>query len=372
MAPWQSSRVSSWSWPSSHSSYQPPKDEWAQWKCGHCATLNWQHYGSQKKKCRTCGLKKSYKDAAMPTHTTTSSTQRNGVSAKLEEVAAQLQSVARKEKEDQPMAPAQPTEGVDRKAISEEIAGLEVALANIADSAEFEAVKSSLQAKIEEKKKSIVRSKPIGMQVDSCQKFVARCQARRDQAEQGVVLAQQALTNSQQALAEAEAALCSAQAELKDRQEEMAQEMAQQGPATSQDSMKGLTASLEKVIHDMKSGGKVSDQHIGEAKQHMDKLMDGLNAIRAVVQSQAAAVSCSGGPGATGISTPVEDDVDIPGDAPKRSGDVDQNGAAARRRLDVKAEGAPQFVAPDTPARTDGEAALMQAFPPPQGHPSPG
>ena len=264
---------------------------------------------------------------------------------------------------------------VDRKAVSDEITSLEVALAKIPNEGEYTGFRASLQAKIDEKKKSLVRSKPIGIQVDSCQKFVSRCQTRRDQAEQGVKLAQQALKTAQQTLAEAEVELYSAQAELKDRQEEMALEMAQQDPASSRNSMKGLTTACDKVIQDMKAGGMVSAQHIGETEQHMKALKEGLNAIATAVAEQNAAVSLAtavGGTGMLGIGTPVQGDIDIAGEMQKRSGEADANTIATRRRLEGKAGGAPQFVPPDTPARSDAEEGLMQAFPPQQSHPSPG
>eukprot|EP00972_Heterocapsa_arctica_P004520 672039-Heterocapsa_arctica.AAC.1 len=35
---------------------------WSQWKCTQCSTENWTNYGSQKRNCRQCGMKKNYAD----------------------------------------------------------------------------------------------------------------------------------------------------------------------------------------------------------------------------------------------------------------------------------------------------------------------
>ena len=152
--------------------------------------------------------------------------------------------------------------------------------------------------------------------------------------------------------------------------------MVQQGPSGSPSSMKGLSTSLEKVIHDMKSGGKVSVQHIGEAEQHMAKLLDGLNKIIAVVAEQEAAERSSGvaaavgSPGMPGVGTPVEGDAAM--DSLKRPGEPDPNATAVRQRCDAKTVGSSEFVPPDTPARSKAEAGLMEAFPPAQNQQSPG
>ena len=114
-----------------------------------------------------------------------------------------------------------------------------------------------------EKKKSIMRAKPLGMQVDECEKLVARCRARREQAEQGAVLAQLALS-------EAETELTSAESELRVLQAELAR---REAPKHKPDSMEGLASSLGQVISDMKNGGMVPGDLIGQAEAQMQTLM---------------------------------------------------------------------------------------------------
>ena len=46
-------------------------------------------------------------------------------------------------------------------------------------------------------------------------------------------------------------------------------------------------------------------------------------------------------------------------DAAKRQGDVEAVGAASLRRVVGKVEGSSGFVSPETPARSEYEAALM-------------
>ena len=108
------------SWPYSS---QPGKDDWAQWQCTQCSTMNWLHHGGQKKNCRTCGLKKSYRDSVCAPPQVSNIGIQNSIKDKLNEVAEQLQQCV---KGGEPDASMQPTsDGVDRKAVSEEIRALE-------------------------------------------------------------------------------------------------------------------------------------------------------------------------------------------------------------------------------------------------------
>ena len=72
------------------------RDDYAKWQCGHCSTYNWMHWGAQKKNCRTCEMKKSYKEVAEKQSTlhNLNTASQNSVKAKLEEVAAQLQVIS--------------------------------------------------------------------------------------------------------------------------------------------------------------------------------------------------------------------------------------------------------------------------------------
>ena len=156
--PWQS-------WKSAGSSAlqhgTSSKEEWAQWQCSHCKTHNWAHYGAQKKNCRTCGIKRSYKDAAILAVQSSYPQHRNSVQVKLDEVAVQLQQVVKKDLVAQPFETVAAEHG-GKKNISEEIKSLETALAALPEDASLQSVRTELTTKIVEKKQVILRSKPIG------------------------------------------------------------------------------------------------------------------------------------------------------------------------------------------------------------------
>eukprot|EP00972_Heterocapsa_arctica_P066613 9829622-Heterocapsa_arctica.AAC.1 len=63
----QSSPPSPWSRDRQSAAQPAPADEWAQWACTNCSASNWCSYGAQKKRCRGCGVNRSYRSAAAPT-----------------------------------------------------------------------------------------------------------------------------------------------------------------------------------------------------------------------------------------------------------------------------------------------------------------
>ena len=99
----------------------------------------------------------------------------------------------------------------------------------------------------------------------------------------------------------------------------------------------------------------------------MQLLMCGVSAIAASVAEHYAAIRLSG------VSTPVGQDAsdalalgEDMTDAAKRPAGADC-APGTRRRISGKAEGTAAFVPPCTPARSDYEADLMQAYPAGQG-----
>ena len=108
------------------------------------------------KRCRHCGIKKSYKDAALQSSDTAPASNnnnhisyRNSVSAKLAEVASHLQAAVKT-----PPASSESERGngaASRKTTSEEITSLETAMASIPDNDEYAATRANLMAKIAEK-----------------------------------------------------------------------------------------------------------------------------------------------------------------------------------------------------------------------------
>ena len=121
--------------------------------------------GGTEEKCRTCGVKRSFKDvttsnlnANMP-----STNAQNSVKARLEDVAAQLHGVAQHHAKDESSNASE-----ERKALSAEIEGFESGLRALPDTAAFKELRDVISAKISEKKKEITKAKPIGAQVDAC------------------------------------------------------------------------------------------------------------------------------------------------------------------------------------------------------------
>jgi hypothetical protein len=257
--------------------------------------MNWVHHGAQKKKCRVCGLKKSYKDATLPISVANASTQRESVKSRLDEVASHLQQVtcARPLQASTwvPAAAHTTTDGIDRKAISEEIDALENSLATMPLGDVFLEVRESVGNKIQERKKLLVKSKPIGAQVDACRELVSRCLARKEQARVAVELAQHT-----HALAEAETT--AAQKELATLESELAQAEHRDIPVQDQpSSLEGLPCSMTRVLAEMWGGGAVPDSVVTEAEIHMTKLMTGIQSIVEAVQtSKAAAVPTASAP----------------------------------------------------------------------------
>ena len=160
--------------------------------------------------------------------------------------------------------------------MSEEIRGLETAIANLGGQADLRA---PLQARIESLKLSVVRSKPLCVQLEECRKLVQRRQARRDQAHESV--RQATLT-----LEKADSELQAAHFELKALQEEFAHRESPQQRESPANSMQALTAALTQVISDMRGGGVIPDQLIQQTEQHMKQLMNGVTAIATAVAEQ--------------------------------------------------------------------------------------
>ena len=260
--------------------------------------MNWVHHGAQKKKCRVCGLNKSYKEAAAPTSAASASTQRESVKFKLDEVASHLHKVACARPllapHGVPAAMSNTSDAIDRKAISEEITSLEKSFTFLPLGDAFWEVRESVSIKIQERKKLLVKSQPIGAQVDACRELVSRCLARKEQARVGVELAQHTY-----ALADSE--ITAAQKDLAALESELAQAEHKDTPMQDQpSSLEGLACSMQRVLADMRDGGIVPEEAVTDAERHMKSLMGG-------IQSIAAAVHASTATPATAASAPAQE-----------------------------------------------------------------
>ena len=178
---WQDPHTKTWTLPN-REWHQSSKNEWDTWDCSVCASSNWLHHGAQKKKCRTCGVKRSYRDVAAAAAPSVSGTTQNSVKCMLQNVSEQLLSVSKPCNPNPPVDAAPTAVGgivsmtpAEKKTISDEIASLEASAASLPLDAEYDDVRTSIRSKITAKMKLIVTSKPIGARVDACKLLVERC-----------------------------------------------------------------------------------------------------------------------------------------------------------------------------------------------------
>ena len=278
MAPWPP-HGGSYAQPSPWSRDQKaaPFDEWAQWQCSHCRSSNWCNYGSQKKRCRTCGINKSYRDAAAPT------AQPNRADWAAAAPCVPPGPTA-------PLAPPPPLQ-LDRKDLIAGIKELEALYASVPRDPGLADVKAGIADKITEKKRTLLLAKPIGARLDSSRGYVARCQARREAALADLSAARSTFEESEVALAEALSSLSALEAE-----------MAHPEPSAQRsDSIETMAASLTRVISEMRDTCTIPPELIVETERHMRHLMDGVRIIadaasRPSTQAPASGAGCRGPP----------------------------------------------------------------------------
>ena len=259
-------------------------DEWAQWQCSECKTANWANYGSQKERCRECGLKKSYLDAAS-TRPRSRPLPQGQVRMELDAIAVQLEKAQVVDVTGPaPMMQDIQQDGQHRKVIQAELKDLEAALESLPVMQSLAAVRAGLVDEIKVKKEQIMKVRPLGARIDATREYVARCQARRETAQ---VLAEQARATADAADLEFARAISALEA--------LETELIQNGPPqqTPQNSIEEMATALTRVVGEMKGGSCVPAELIEQTQLHMKTLMDGVRAIAA-----AAAVAPQAAPAA--------------------------------------------------------------------------
>lgn len=270
-------------------------DAWATWTCGHCQTVNWANYGSQKKRCSTCGIKKSYRDAALGGHAHgPPQSQQNAVRSQIQSVQAQLANPVLRipavacappplDAALRAASDASPAGPVDRKAILADIKELEGLAAGIQNPALMH-IKDELNERISQKKNLLHKTRPVGVQLDGARDLVSRSQARHKDAHDILAQAQKAAEAADVELANATAALAAVEADL-----------SQADPGSAQPNcIEDMASSLTRVITEMRGGTSVPQHLLSETEQHMHNLMRGVRAISAA--TLAAALAASGPP----------------------------------------------------------------------------
>ena len=238
MTSWQSSKVGRFS------------GEWPEWKCSHCGTGNWEHYGKQAKQCRVCGCKKSYAQA----------------------VQSPWQGSFRGTTPPPSSASWSPSaQCPDKSQLQEDIKALQVALDALPAVDDNLELRTSIATKIAGKKSAITAFKPLGARIDGCRGALERALARK--------------ANAEKALGEAQAAILQADQEavqLAQQLQQLESEVATHGEQREQtDSIEGMTAALSKVISEMKSSPLVAPEILQETEAHMTKLLQGIRTIMA-------------------------------------------------------------------------------------------
>ena len=166
--------------------------------------------------------------------------------------------------------------------VSQSIKALESALAQILAGDAFNASRSALNSQITELKRSITRSKPVGVQLDSCRAAISRAEKRRQ-------IALDAITKAQVDLQEADVQIGDLQKDLADLEANvLSQPSCDSSAAAHVDSIQGMASALQKVLGEMQLSGAVPSETVSQAEQYMKSLMAGVQAIAVVAQNNAA------------------------------------------------------------------------------------
>ena len=228
--------------------------------------------------------------------------------------------------------------GPQRKAVVDEIMALEAALAALPGADFCADVKAGIELKIQDKKREITNSRPIGARVDACRAWLDRCAARRLQCADALELAQETMDAAD---AEVEKAF----KELAALEDELAANQSSPKPVAGVESgpncIEAMAGSLHAVLSEMQRSSEVPQDVIQEAEAHMKGLMDGIARIAA-----ACAAAKRSEPGlATPVGTPSADGTD--------GGNPDDEDAHAPRRRTRLREKARNVMPYDRPAGAD-------------------
>ena len=259
--------MSSWS---SNRSYASAGEHWAPqlsqwWQCKVCEYWT----PSQTKKCKGCGIKKSWAQTVtggIPWNPS----QQSSAGASLNTVRTQLD-----------VTTSQEQNGSNP---SHSIKALENALAQVPTGEAFAATRDVITSQIADLKKNITRSKPMGAQLDSCKAAIERATKRKQNA-------LEAAEKAHKDLQEAENQIEYLQKDLIDLEAQVAnhhnQDTIQQNVAQV-DSVQSMADALQKVLIEMNASPTVPQETVAQAGQYMTALMSGIQNIANTAQQAAA------------------------------------------------------------------------------------
>ena len=285
---WRRDPAGHWHWIGPRQA-QPPSGEKRLWLCRGCQCTN-----HSKAACTTCGMKRSYADAAtaaqapMPTPASTNKVryQLNLVDTLLSQDAG-LPAVATKTPPPTsaggaPPAVAPAPSGAPARAPKEVKKQLEDALAALPDLPEMEAARKSLQEQLNQQVQLIRSSAPLGARLDGAMAALERAKKRRTAAEQAQQLAAQAVVDAQK---ECEALA----ADVEALQQAMASAPPAEEAPPATDLMSQLSSAVASALASLEGNSCVDPAHLQQAKEHSAKLVEGFNVtLRHAVNVQAA------------------------------------------------------------------------------------
>ncbi|CAK0862726.1 unnamed protein product [Prorocentrum cordatum] len=262
------SRSSSWS----RSAGWTNEAEW--WQCSACRQWN------QHKKCTRCGVKKVWGEAGghlasqqhfvqegvlQMAHSSAASAgaappqSNHPVRAGLDAIAAKVKEMT-----------AEGASVVDTSQTTAEIKSLEASLAAIPQGAEFAAARSSVQAALQTARSKVVKSRPIGAQLDTCRGALERNGKR-------MALIDELVTQ-----------LSSLKAAALQEHERLQKELADLQAANTQrpNGILAMQNALTDVLQEMSSGA-VEPAHVTEAQSLMARLLTGVQELATRAQASA-------------------------------------------------------------------------------------
>jgi hypothetical protein len=256
--------------------------QWQQWSCGFCSTENY-NWASQAKKCKQCGLKRTYAMAPSETKSKEQAVCWNAQWEPRSYAQALMGSATPPPKPSTELSHARVEAALSdaevRAKASVNLKSIMAALEALPLSDEFAPERVMLGAKAEEAKAKIRDAKPIGARIDGCKAAITRAQhrleqstAQWDEAKINMQQASQELVQFKQDLAGLELSVASEQQDLR------------QVPS----SVEQLADSLTKVLKEMTSSPAVPRQLIDETTQHMHHLYAGIQKIAAAAREVAA------------------------------------------------------------------------------------
>ncbi|CAK0870212.1 unnamed protein product, partial [Prorocentrum cordatum] len=233
------------------------------WQCGACSS--WNQVAA--KKCKRCGMNKSWAQAANPGSGITASSGRGaGEPPPCPSHTAPPAAVS-------PMV-AQDKASTRAKHVAN-VRHIEAALAALPDGdPAFASARATLQAQLNTEKKAITSTKSVAAQIEGCQQAILRSQARATKLQTTIDESVKELKSEDEHATSLKEEFASLEAQL-----------AAGAAATPADSIQSATAALTGMIIDMMASPAVPPEHVQQAQNQVKVLLEGVQQIAAAARS---------------------------------------------------------------------------------------